>query len=83
MKDRGVLDDCWGLYPLGRHARVTIPVDLTGPNTLLIKAVSVRVTLSLMESCMIKLHARQTLIWTAVSTIIRSHQYALSNRTNE
>ncbi len=40
LKDGQVLDDWWGFYPLGRHARVTVPVVLTGPNILLIKVVS-------------------------------------------
>ncbi len=35
VKDEEVLGGgWWGLYPLGRHARITIPVDLTGPNIL-------------------------------------------------
>ncbi len=31
IKDEEVLDGWLGLYPLGQHARVTLPVDLTGP----------------------------------------------------
>ncbi len=51
MKDGEVLDDWWGLYQLGRHARVTIPVDLTGPNILLITVVSIGGTFWLLVQC--------------------------------
>ncbi len=58
MKNGEVLDGWWGLYPLKRHARVTIPVDWTGPNILLIKVVSVGGTFWLLVQCMRKFHTR-------------------------
>ncbi len=35
------------------------------------------------EQCMRKLHTRPALNWTAVSTIIKSHQQVLGNLNNE
>ncbi len=58
MKDVEVLDGWWGFYPLGRHARATIPVDFTGPNILRITVVSVGGTFWLLVPCMKKLHRK-------------------------
>ncbi len=73
LKDRAVLDGWWGLYPLERHDRVTIPVDLTGPNILLIKVVSVGGTFRLLVPCMRKLHTRPALTW---DTGLKPHWYS-------
>ncbi len=69
-KDGEVLDDWWGSYPLGRYARATIPVDLTGLNKQHFKEVSVGGTFWLLVPCLWKLHTRPALTRTAVLTII-------------
>ncbi len=83
MTDGEFLGGWWGFYPLGRHARVTIPVDFAGPNILLMKVVPVGGIFWLLEPCVKKHPARPALTWTAFSTIIRSRQQALGNLTNE
>ncbi len=75
LKDSEVLDGWWDLYPLGRHDRVTKPVDWLDPTTCkLTGSVTVGGTFWLLLPCMRKLHTRPALTWTAVSTFIRSHQ---------
>ncbi len=71
MKDGEVLDDRRDLYPLGRHAPVEIPVDLTGPNILLAsyKQLSAGGTCWFLVPYMRKLHTRPAFTWTAVATI--------------
>ncbi len=63
MKDGEVLDGGWDLYPLGQHARVTIPVDLTGPNILLAsdKQLAVGGISWCLVPCMSKFHTRPAL----------------------
>ncbi len=73
-----------GFIPLGRRARVTIPVKWLEPTYYLIIRVSVGGTFWLLVPCMRKVHTRPALNWTAVSSItkFRSHQQALGNLTN-
>ncbi len=56
------------LYPLGRHARVTIQIDLTGPNIVLAsyKQLLVWGTFWIPVPCIRKLHTKPALTWTAV-----------------